>query len=104
MPTKTQFPADILANALARYREGFDPALIELPEGAVSPGLIPVQTSTLRKSRVTGSLLGRSAPPFVKRGRMVRYRLKDVLDWLADGDAYANTAMASLAKGGRGHV
>ncbi|PAU74364.1 hypothetical protein [Halomonas salipaludis] len=104
MPTKKQPPGDILANALARYCDGFDPALIELPETAVFPGLIPAQPSTARKSRITGSLLGRPAPPFVKRGRMVRYRLKDVLDWLADGDVYANTAVASLAKGGPCHV
>lgn len=97
MPTKTQPPGDILANALARYRDGFDPALIELPEAAVFPGLIPAQPATARKARTTGSLLGRPAPRFVKRGRAVRYRLKDVLDWLADADAYGSTAEANVA-------
>lgn len=97
MPTKTQVPGDILANALARYRDGFDPALIELPEAAVFPGLIPAQPATARKARTTGSLLGRPAPRFVKRGRAVRYRLQDVLEWLADGDTYASTAEAHMA-------
>ncbi|WP_304525737.1 hypothetical protein [Halomonas sp. I5-271120] len=87
MPTKTQDPRDILANALARYRDGFDPALIELPEQAVFPGLIPAQPTTARKARCTGNLLGRPGPRFVRRGRSIRYRLKDVLDWLADGSS-----------------
>ncbi|SOC56491.1 hypothetical protein [Chromohalobacter canadensis] len=94
MPIKTQDPGDILANALTRYHGGFDPTLIELPEAAVFPGLIPAQPATARKARTTGSLLGRPAPRFVKRGRSVRYRLKDVLDWLADGDTYRSTAEA----------
>lgn len=97
MPTETQPPSDMLASALARYRDGFDPALIELPEAAVFPHLIPAQPATARKARTTGSLLGRPAPRFVKRGRAVRYRLKDVLDWLADGDAYGSTAEAHVA-------
>src|SRR5690554_7517671 len=75
-PIVPQIPADQLANALARYREGFDPALIELPEAAVFPHLIAAQPSTARKARVTGVLLGRPAPRFVKRGRSVRYRLR----------------------------
>lgn len=98
MPIKTQAPGDLLANALTRYRDGFDPALIELPETAVFPHLIPAQSATARKARTTGSLLGRPAPRFVKRGRAVRYRLKDVLDWLADADAYGSTAEANVAR------
>ncbi|MBB3190660.1 hypothetical protein [Halomonas cerina] len=97
MTTKTQPPSHMLASALARYRDGFDPALIELPEAAVFPHLIPAQPATARKARTTGSLLGRPAPRFVKRGRAVRYRLKDVLDWLADGESYASTAEANVA-------
>lgn len=98
MLTKTQTPSDMLDNALARYREGFDPALIELTEQAVFPHLIPVQPATGRKSRCTGILLGRPAPRFIKRGRTVRYRLKDILDWLAEADDYASTADV-LARG-----
>ncbi|MCK0751738.1 hypothetical protein [Chromohalobacter japonicus] len=92
-----QPPGDILANALARYRDGFDPALIELPEAAVFPHLIPAQPTTARKARTTGTLLGRPSPRFVKRGRTVRYRLADVLGWLADGDTYGSTAEAHVA-------
>ena len=97
MPTETQPPSDMLASALARYRDGFDPALIELPEAVVFPHLIPAQPATARKARTTGSLLGRPAPRFVKRGRAVRYRLKDVLDWLASGAAYGSTAEVNVA-------
>ncbi|MDZ7854161.1 MAG: hypothetical protein U5L98_16385 [Halomonas sp.] len=97
MTSKTTDPSDILANALSRYRDGLDPALIELPEQAVFPGLIPAQPTTARKARCTGTLLGRPAPCFVKRGHAVRYRLKDVLDWLAAGDAYGSTAEANVA-------
>ncbi|WP_431023307.1 hypothetical protein [Halomonas sp. H5] len=99
MPTKTQDPGAILREGLTRYHNGFDPALIELPETAVFPGLIPAQPTTARKARVTGTLLGRPAPRFVKRGRSVRYRLKDVLDWLAGGETFANTTEASQGRG-----
>ena len=92
MTARAQDHSDILASALARYHDGFDPALIELPEMAVFPSLIPASPVTGRKARCTGILLGRPAPHFVKRGRSVRYRLKDVLDWLADGESYASTA------------
>lgn len=96
-PIVPQIPADQLANALARYREGFDPALIELPEAAVFPHLIAAQPSTARKARVTGVLLGRPAPRFVKRGRSVRYRLSDVLAWLAAADSHGSTAAVAAA-------
>ena len=87
-----------LSDALAKYHDGFDPALIELPESAVFPYLIAVQPTTARKARCTGTLLGRLAPRFVRHGRAIRYRLKDVLNWLADGDSYASTAEAAEAK------
>ena len=95
--TRAQQSGDALANALARYRDGFDPTLIELSELAIFPHLIPATPSTGRKSRVTGTLLGRPAPRFIKRGRAVRYRLKDVLDWLEDGESYGSTAEAGIA-------
>jgi len=97
MKNHTQFTNTTLADALAKYHDGFDPALIELPESAVFPHLIVVQPTTARKARCTGTLLGRPAPRFVRRGRAVRYRLKDVLDWLADGDSYSSTAEAAVA-------
>ncbi|MEG3080085.1 hypothetical protein R3F64_09440 [Halomonas sp. 5021] len=98
MPTQLHDPSNILDNALSRYRNGFDPALIELPEMAVFPYLIPAQPTTGRKARCTGQLLGRPAPHFIKRGRTVRYRLKDVLDWMADADRFGSTAEVSMAR------
>jgi hypothetical protein len=92
MTAQTPDYAALLTHALARYHDGFDPALIELPEQSVFPYLIPVQPTTGRKSRTTGLLLGRQAPHFIKRGRSVRYRLKDVLDWLADAALFSSTA------------
>lgn len=92
MNTSSQNPTTQLENALARYHDGFDPALIELSERAVFPHLIPAAPVTGRKARCTGTLLGRPAPRFVKRGRSVRYRLKDVLDWLGEGESYTSTA------------
>ncbi|PKG50352.1 MULTISPECIES: helix-turn-helix transcriptional regulator [Halomonadaceae] len=41
-------------------------------------GLSPL---TLRNSRVRGVLLGHKAPPWVKLGRLVRYRRRDLLKW-----------------------
>lgn len=97
MTNKHTESSDMLAKALAQYRDGFDPRLIELTEQAVFPGLIPAQPTTARKARCTGILLGKPAPRFVKRGRAIRYRLKDVLDWLADADDYGSTAEAAVA-------
>lgn len=88
---------DQLASALARYHEGFDPALIVLPEAAVFPHLIPAQRSTARKARVSGVLLGRPAPRFVKHGRTVRYRLSDVLAWLEEAETHDSTAAVAVA-------
>lgn len=92
MPTQQQVPSNNLDGALARYGAGFDPTLIELTEHDVFPHLISASPSTGRKARVTGTLLGKPAPRYIKRGRSVRYRLSDVLTWLADADAYTSSA------------
>lgn len=47
------------------------------PEGAVAR-VLKVQTKTLQAWRHRGG-----GPPFVKVGRLVRYRLSDVESWLA---------------------
>lgn len=96
MTEKSQASFALLNSALRRYYDGFDPALIELPESAVFPHLIPAQPSTARKSRGTGMLLGRPAPRFIRRGRSIRYRLSDVLEWLEDANVVNNTAEASM--------
>ncbi|MEQ6918723.1 hypothetical protein [Halomonas aquatica] len=82
---------------MSHYRDGIDPALIELPERAVFPGLIPAQPTTALKARCTGTLLGRPGPRFVRRGRAIRYRLKDVLEWLEAAESFASTAEAGRA-------
>lgn len=92
-------PLDLANIALVRYREGCNPALIELPEKVVFPFLINAQPTTARKSRTTGMLLGRPAPRYVKRGRSVFYRLKEVIEWLEDGEVYGNTVEAAMAEG-----
>ena len=98
MHSKKPDYAAILNRALANYHAGIDPALIELPEGAVFPHLIPAQPATVRKSRCTGSLFGKPTPRFIRRGRSIRYRLKDVFDWLESADSFSSTADA-VARG-----
>ncbi|WP_075879597.1 hypothetical protein [Vreelandella massiliensis] len=90
---------NILDNALMKYKSGFDPELIELPEQAVFPHLISAAPATARKSRSTGMLLGLPAPTYVKRGRTVRYRLSAVLQWIEKADNYSNTAEAHVRHG-----
>lgn len=98
MTTSVNDPTTLLANALARYHDGLDPALIELPESSVFPHLIPAQPTTARKARCTGTLLGRPAPRFIKRGRTVRYRLADVLAWLEAARSFSSTAEVLVKK------
>ena len=45
--------------------------------------LIGFSKNTLRAWRVTGRPNGHPPPPFVKCGRSVRYRLSDLLCWMA---------------------
>lgn len=101
MNTNIKSPTEILSAALARYHAGLDPALIELPELAVFPYLIPAAPVTGRRSRMTGVLLGKPAPVFVKRGRSVRYRLKDILDWMEAGETFTSTADIAARKAGQ---
>lgn len=37
---------------------------------------------TLRKSRLTGYLLGVQAPRHIKIGNSVQYRIEDIIDWI----------------------
>lgn len=41
----------------------------------------------VRQSRRTGTLLGATAPNFLKLGRTVRYRPEEVENWLAQFEA-----------------
>lgn len=101
MATRQQIPSNNLDSALARYRNGFDPARIELTEREVFPYLIPCATSSGRKARSTGLLLGRPGPRFIRRNRSIFYRLSDVLDWLAEADEYTSTAAVVAREAGQ---
>jgi len=52
-----------------------------LPDGDAAR-LIGVSAATLRNSRSRGTLLGHEAPQWVKLGRKVRYRRRDLLEWV----------------------
>lgn len=108
MPTNTQSPTSspeayrtergrILAEILEAQRAGLAPHLIELTEKQVFPYLIACSVRTGRDARRSGTLLGRTAPPFVLRGRNVRYRFSDVQAWLESAEAHTSTAAARAA-------
>lgn len=48
--------------------------------------------NTLRKSRSTGTLFGRPAPPYVKRGYYVFYKMPTLLEFNDQFQEQANTA------------
>lgn len=85
----------ILREIFEPVKAGMPEDLVELNERQVFPYLIPVSLGTARNSRQSGLLLGRSAPPYIKHGRNVRYRLSDVLDWLRTSQRVNNTAELS---------
>ena len=50
---------------------------------------IGYKPSTLRRSRVSGTLAGKGTPKFTKAGTAVRYKKSDLDSWLNnDGDGY----------------
>lgn len=51
-----------------------------------------IAKSELDKSRVFGHLSGIDAPIFIKIGRRIRYRRKDLVKWLYDQPAHTNIA------------
>lgn len=55
------------------------PEYLSTPEAA---RLLDIGTSTLRQSRYTGRLMACEAPGWVKLGRTVRYRRRDLLAWI----------------------
>lgn len=50
--------------------------------------------ATLRQSRHTGVLAGRSAPRFLRLGRSIRYRLADLDAWLEEAANDGNGGVA----------
>lgn len=99
-PTPEAFRTErgrVLSEILEAQRAGLAPHLIELTEKQVFPYLIACSIRTGRDARRTGTLLGHTAPPFVRRGRNVRYRLSDVQAWLESAEAHSSTAAAQAA-------
>ncbi len=92
--TASKNPA--VLEAIELLEQGADPDQILLKEGDAFE-LLPCEQSTLRKARFTGVLLGHPAPPFVKLGKNVRYRLSDLLRWRDNAVkvVHANTAAAA---------
>lgn len=60
-------------------------------EAAIYIGFKP---STLRLSRHTGTLAGVDTPEYLKIGKVVRYDVQDLDQWLSQFRKYKNTADA----------
>lgn len=43
---------------------------------------LKIHENTLRRSRITGVLLGNDAPPYIKIGSSVRYRQNELEQWV----------------------
>jgi len=56
-------------------------------------GILKVAESTLRKSRVTGELLGIPAPKYYKLGRRVRYLESDLHEWIESNTVTRDSAL-----------
>ena len=54
--------------------------------------LLGAAKSTLKQSRHSGILFGRPAPPFLRLGRSIRYRLSDLLEFRDQFPEYRNTS------------
>lgn len=67
-----------------------------LDDHATAP-LLGVSPATLRKSRVTGTLLGLPTPNFLKIAKTIRYRDADIREWLSQLSCFGNTAEAKQA-------
>ena len=105
-PTETAHPTPeafrtergrVLAEIFELLRAGVPPHLIELTERQTFPYLIPCSVRTGRDARRTGVLLGRPAPPFIRRGRNIFYRFSDTRAWLESAEAHSSTAAAQAA-------
>jgi len=59
----------------------YQPVLPEYLSTREGARLLDVSESSLRQSRTTGRLLSEEAPQWVKLGRSVRYRRRDLLEW-----------------------
>jgi len=60
--------------------------------------LIGIAEITIKKSRRSGTLLGKPAPVFLKMGRVVRYEAGAIQQWLAQFQPFRTTDEASAGK------
>jgi hypothetical protein len=81
-----------------------DTPLIPLRDDHTAAPVLGVSPATLRKSRVTGTLLGLPTPAFLKMGKTIRYRESDLQAWLDQFSTFANTAEAKQAAHTQGAV
>ncbi len=68
------------------------PSYSELIDEKKAAKILDCAPSTLRKSRVTGVLFGKPAPPYVKRGRKVDYNVPTLHKFNAQFHEQENTA------------
>jgi hypothetical protein len=61
---------------------------------------LSISPATIRKSRVTGTLLGKPAPKFLKLGKAVRYTRESIDSFKAQFAEVSNTAEANARQGG----
>ncbi len=66
--------------------------LDQLLDDKAAAKLLGAAPSSLKQSRYTGSLFGKTAPPFLKLGRSTRYRLSVLLEFRSQFPEYRNTS------------
>lgn len=71
--------------------------LLPLLDDRATALALGLSSFTVKKSRSTGTLLGRPTIPFLKMGKSIKYRQEDVQAWLSQFDTYANTSEAKRA-------
>lgn len=75
---------DVSSTPIRLEHEGDTLLTTRQAAGMITDRLIRVTEGTLRVSRSRGRLLGQSAPTWVRIGRSVRYRRRDLDQWLAN--------------------
>ncbi len=66
-----------------------------LHDTKTSAKILNTTNETLKRSRRTGCLWGVPAPPFVKIGRMIKYRPEDLLDWVESQSKFSNNGQST---------
>jgi|GEM_PF-6211952 len=82
---------------LHKSKEGFAPVSPPVVSAIGATKYLAIETNKpntdgLKTSRSTGTLWGVKAPPFLKCGRKVLYRITDLDEWLAQFQKVTNNA------------